>query len=65
MEINNEKFYTVPEVAAMFNVLEMTVRTWIWDGKLEAVKVGQWRIPGDKLQAFIEAGRSKAAKQEG
>lgn len=65
MEINKDKFYTVQEVAAMFGVNDLTVYGWIWKGKLEAVKVGQWRITGDKLQEYINAGyRTRRVKKE-
>jgi len=32
---------TVREVAEIFSVCEMTVRRWIYSGKLKAVKVGR------------------------
>ena len=64
--IKDEKLYTVQEIAAMFGYKDLTVYGWIWKGKLDAVKVGQWRVPESALQAFIENGRRKprTAKKE-
>lgn len=64
MEINKDKFYTVQEIAGMFGVNDLTVYAWIRKGRLEASKVGQWRIPGDKLQEYIDAGyRTRRVKK--
>lgn len=64
MEINKDKFYTVQEIAAMFGVNDLTVYAWIRKGRLEASKVGQWRIAGDKLQEYIDAGyRTRRVKK--
>ena len=50
----SKKFYTVSEIAVMFQVTEWTVRElWIKSGKLKATKIGkQWRIPHEDLTAF-------------
>ena len=49
-----KKFYSVQEVADMFQVTTWTVRElWIKPGKLGATKIGkQWRIPHDDLTKF-------------
>ena len=66
MELKGEKLYTVQEIAEMFGYKDMTVYGWIWKGKLDAVKVGQWRVPESALQAFLEKGkrRQSPAKSE-
>lgn len=64
MELNGERLYTVQEIAAMFGFKDMTVYGWIWSGKLDAVKVGQWRVPESALQAFLEAGKRKNTQQK-
>lgn len=35
------EYYTVSEVAELLRVSEMTVRRWIWSGKLSAVRAGR------------------------
>lgn len=65
MKISSKKFYTVQDLCEMFGVKEMTVYGWIWSGKLDALKVGQWRITEDQLQAFLQAGRRRNKKQNG
>jgi excisionase family DNA binding protein len=42
----------------MFNLQAQTVRLWIRQGKLKAVKLGGlWRISEEELQRFVEAGQ--------
>ncbi len=36
----NKRFYSVKEAAAMLNISEVTVRTWIYRGKLTAYRTG-------------------------
>lgn len=47
---------TVRETADLLKVKEATVRTWIRENQLRAIKFGRdWRIQEDDLEAFIEA----------
>lgn len=49
------KFYTIDQVAEMLEMHHKTIRKFITDGKLQAVKVGkQWRISGHDLSIFLE-----------
>jgi len=66
--IPNEKMYSIKEVAGMLAVGRDTVKRWIDNGSLEAVKLPKaggkgrnttWRIPESSLKRFLE--RSKAA----
>ena len=41
------KVYTLPEVAALFRVSVPTLRNWIRDGKMQAV-----RLPGGTLRVL-------------
>ena len=46
--------FTVHEVAALLKVKESTVRTWIRDADLRAVKFGRdWRVAQKDLEAFV------------
>ena len=50
--MDEKGFYTPHEVAAFFGVTPQTVYSWIWRGRLPAVKIGQWKIPARALEAF-------------
>lgn len=50
-----DKLYTVNEVSEILNVHPNTIRLWIKDKSLKAVKVGkQWRVKEIDLQGFIK-----------
>lgn len=53
----NERFWTVNEVAAMLRVNSQTIRRYLQAGKLTGVKLqgGIWRISDADLQKFIES----------
>lgn len=47
---------TIHEVADLLKVKESTVRTWIKDGDLRAVKFGrEWRVVQKDLEAYLDA----------
>lgn len=47
---------TVHEVAELLKMKEATVRTWINQGTLRAVRFGrEWRVVPKDLEAFIES----------
>ena len=53
---------TVHEVAALLKVKESTVRTWINDATLRAVKLGrEWRVSVRDLERFVEAQANREA----
>ncbi len=46
---------TVHETAAHLKVKESTIRSWIRDGKLRAIKFGrEWRIAVVDLERFLD-----------
>lgn len=54
--MEDEKFYTIAEVAEMLKVSEGGVRKWLKTGKLKGVKLGRiWRIRKSDLEEFLEA----------
>jgi excisionase family DNA binding protein len=54
------KYHSPEEIAKMFNLQAQTVRLWIRQGKLKAVKLGGlWRISEEELQRFVEAGQNE------
>ncbi len=52
--MDEEKYYTIQEVATILKVSYLTVYRWIKAKKLEAIKAGkQYRISKDSLNKFI------------
>ena len=54
MHINNGgdfMMYRIAEVAKILGFKERTVRQWIVDGKIKAVKImSEWRIPEEEIE---------------
>lgn len=52
-----EPHYTAQEVAETLAVKPRTVRAWIEQGEIRAVKLHrQWRIPASEIHRFIRRG---------
>lgn len=53
--MDNEKYYTLEEIAEILRVAYMTVYRWVRSGKLKAVKAGkQYRVRSTELDKFLE-----------
>jgi len=52
-EIHN--FLTIRETAQKLDISEESVRDFIKAKKLRAVKIGQWRVNPEDLEAFIKS----------
>jgi excisionase family DNA binding protein len=66
--VSDEELLTVAEVAERLGLSRYTVRVWINEGKLRAVKMGKaWRIPESALDAVVdpEAGSEHVPMWEG
>ena len=47
---------TIHEVAELIKMRESTIRAWIRDGELRAIKMGRdWRIAQKDLEAYLNA----------
>ncbi|HLU54354.1 MAG TPA: helix-turn-helix domain-containing protein [Pseudonocardia sp.] len=58
------QLYSVEEVAALLGLHVKTVRSYVHDGKLDAVRIGRrYRIPAEALEAFT--GRAVAPPRRG
>lgn len=58
--MDEERFYTIPEVAAKLKVTRAAVYKWMKAGKLAFVVVGsERRVVGSALTTFIKAGGAK------
>ena len=54
-DVLRQPLLTVHEVAALLKVKESTVRAWIKDSALRAVKTGrEWRVAVKDLEAFLD-----------
>lgn len=63
--MDKSTYYSPEDIAKHFNVKPDSVRKWIREGKLKAIKLGRiWRIPEVALQEFIEESMAKG-KGEG
>lgn len=52
---------TVHQVAELLNMRESTVRSWINEGQLRAIKFGRdWRISQRDLEAYLNAHANRA-----
>ena len=55
MNIENEYFRSVREVADYLSVSERVIRHLIKSGKIEATKIsGQWRISNSSLSKYLQ-----------
>ncbi|WP_329176165.1 helix-turn-helix domain-containing protein [Streptomyces decoyicus] len=65
----NERFYSVEQVAERLGLHVRTIRTYVRDGRLPAVRIGkQYRIAHEDLEAFtgrpVPASPSETAGQQ-
>lgn len=52
-----EEFYTAEELAEYLKVSPQTVRAWVREKKVRAVKLGRaWRIPVDEVRRVATEG---------
>ena len=52
--MTQEKFLTLKEAAKYLRVSERSLYRYIHDGRLNAAKVGYWRISENDLEIFIK-----------
>lgn len=63
--IQNIKFYTVDEVAAMLQITPFTVRIYIKQGKIRAQRIGRpFLIPEQAINEFLNPPYTTDAQQE-
>lgn len=54
---------TIHEVADLLKMRESTVRAWINDGQLRAIKFGRdWRVAQRDLEAYLDAHANRQAE---
>lgn len=62
--MTQEKFLTLQEVADRLRVSERSVFRYIHSGRLEATKVGYWRIKESDLEKFLKENSSVKKKKK-
>ncbi len=66
MQVVEETYYTLQEVAERLKVSYRTVYRWVRSGELPAYQLGQeWRITERDLSQFLEARRTPKLNPEG
>jgi excisionase family DNA binding protein len=61
----SKPFMTTHEIAELFKVSEATVRTWIHEGELRAIRVGrEFRVAAKDLEAFVNAHATQSAASD-
>lgn len=51
-----KEFYTLEEVGEILKISVITLRKYIKQGKIKAIKIGKhWRVTEDNLQAFLDS----------
>ena len=55
--MEKKPFYSPREVAELLGVEPQTVYRWIRAGKLDAVKIGRWKISAEELQRLLTEGQ--------
>ncbi len=57
----SKPFLTTPEIAELLKVSEPTVRSWIHDGDLRAIKLGrEFRVAVKDMEAFLNRRATRA-----
>ena len=66
MELVEETYYTLPEVAEKLKVSRRTVYRWVQAGELPAYRLGgEFRITERDLEQFLEARRTPRSEPKG
>ena len=62
----SKPFMTTQEIAELLKVSEATVRTWIHDSELRAIRFGrEFRVAVKDLEAFVNAHETRPAAWKG
>ena len=58
----SKPFWTTHEIAELLKVSEATVRTWIHEGELRAIRLGrEFRVSAKDLEMFVNAHATRTA----
>ena len=58
-----EKLLTPKDAAEILSLSPVTIKKWLWQGKLKGIKVGSvWRIRESDLKAFLKTNNDDEEK---
>lgn len=58
-------FYTTHEIAKLLKISEATIRSWIHEGELRAVRFGrEFRVAAKDLEAFVNAHATRPVQKK-
>ncbi|MGB4274679.1 MAG: helix-turn-helix domain-containing protein [Bacillota bacterium] len=58
-----EKLLTPKDAAEILSLSPVTIKKWLWQGKLKGIKVGSvWRIRESDLKAFLKTSNDDKEK---
>ena len=61
--IEIEKLLTPKDAAEILSLSPVTIKKWLWQGKLKGIKVGSvWRIRESDLKAFLKTSNDDEEK---
>lgn len=61
----SKPFYTTHEIAELLKISEATIRSWIHEGELRAVRLGrEFRVAAKDLEAFVNAHATRPAQKQ-
>jgi predicted site-specific integrase-resolvase len=65
LEVNEDTFYTLPEINEGLNITIFSLRNWIKTGRLKAKKTGvRYFIQGKDLKDLLRTGTRDTGKRE-
>lgn len=65
MDVEDERFYSIEEVAKILNVSDGAVRKWLKAGALKGIKLGRiWRIRESDFDKFLKERESTGEKEK-
>ena len=65
MQVVDETYYTLDEIAQRLNVSYRTVHRWVQAKELSAYKLGtEWRVAERDLQEFLQARKIRRLHEE-
>jgi len=65
VDVEDERFYSIEEVAKILNVSDGAVRKWLKAGALKGIKLGRiWRIRESDFDKFLRERESTGEKEK-
>jgi len=65
VDVEDERFYSIEDIAKILNVSDGAVRKWLKAGALKGIKLGRiWRIRGSDFDKFLKERESTGGKEK-